>query len=236
MAKDNGVNSKANNNNSKNVLLYVSAFGALLMILVYVFVYQRLTMEAEDIIASNRTLAQRVNVLKVYYDNRDTYMEDTRAMEQLIDELLVAYPADVREEDAIMLAVQMQRESDATFQNINMERGGAMHVIPMETVAAVGSEKYTQEIQFSKMHATYANEVSYEGLKRMIQVVYDSGNRIGIQSIAYTRGDAENPNLSGHMDLEFYSVSGTGKEYVAPDIAPYLTGTDNIFGENREQQ
>ncbi len=234
MAKSKNNNSKANNN--KNVLLYVAALGALLLILVYVFVFQKLTTETEAINASNRTLALRVNELKVYYDNRYVYMEDTQAMEQLIDELLVAYPADVREEDAIILAVQMQRDSGAMFQNINMERGSAIHVIPTETVTAAGSEKYTQEIQFYNMYTTYANEVSYEGLKRMIQVVYNSDNRIGIQNIAYSKGDAENPNLSGHVDLVFYSVSGTGKEYVAPDIVPYLTGTDNIFGENGEQQ
>lgn len=33
------------------------------------------------------------------------------------------------------------------------------------------------------------------------------------------------------MDLVFYSVTGTGKEYAAPDMVPYLAGTDNIFGD-----
>ena len=56
-------------------------------------------------------------------------------------------------------------------------------------------------------------------------------NRIGIQNVVYSKGDAENPNLSGHIDLVFYSVQGTGKEYAAPDMIPYIAGTDNIFGK-----
>ena len=227
MAKSKSVSS----NNNQSRLLYVTAFGALLMILVYVLVFQRLITEAEDIEASNRTLSQRVNQLKVYYDNRYTYMENTQVLEQLLDELLMEYPSDAREEDAIMLAVQMQYNSGAEFLTINMEKGDAMHIVPAETVTAAASEKYTQEIQFRSMNAVYVNELTYAGLKSIIQTVFDSGNRIGIQNIAYAKGDAENPHLSGHIDLVFYSVSGTGKEYIAPDIVPYIAGTDNIFGE-----
>lgn len=234
MAKNKPSSSSISNSsrgNNQNRLLYVTAFGALLMIIVYVFVFQRLMTEAEAIEASNRILSQRVNQLKVYYDNRYTYMENTQVLEQLLDELLTGYPADAREEDAIILAVQMQHNSGAEFLTINMEKGDAIHIVPADMVTAAASEKYTQEIQFRNMNAVYVNEVTYAGLKSIIQTVFDSGNRIGIQNIAYTKGDAENPHLSGHIDLVFYSVSGTGKEYVAPDIVPYIAGTDNIFGE-----
>lgn len=227
MAKQKAEKGKGN----KNRVLYVAACGALLMILVYVLAYQRLITEAEDIEASNRELSQRVSQLKIYYDNRYTYQADTETTEQLIDELLAGYPADARDEDVIMLAVQMQQGNDGEFLTINTDRGEAIHVISAETVAAAASEKYTQEIQFREMYATYVNEVGYPGLKSMIQRIYDSNNRVGIQNIAFIKGDAENPKLSGHMDLVFYSVTGTGKEYVAPDIVPYLAGTDNIFGE-----
>ena len=219
-----------------NLVLYAAACGALLMFLVYVLVYQRLITEAEDIEASNHALAQRVSQLKIYYDNRYIYQADTETTEQLIDELLTGYPADARDEDVIMLAVQMQQGNDGEFLSINADRGEAIHIVSAETVAAAASAKYTQAIQFQDLYATYVNEVSYPGLKSMIQRVYDSDNRIGIQNIAFTKGDEENPKLSGHMDLVFYSVTGTGKEYVAPDIVPYLAGTDNIFGEIAVQE
>lgn len=219
------------NSNKKSLLLYVTAFGALVMLLVYVFVFQRLMTEAEAIERSNRDLSKRVSQLKEYYDNRNRYLEDTQVTEQLIDELMAGYPADARDEDVIMLAVQMQQGNDSEFLSINVDRGDAIHVISAETVSDAASEKYTQAIQFRELYATYVNEVSYFGLKSMIQKIYDSSNRIGIQNIAFTKGDEENPKLSGHIDLVFYSVTGTGKEYVEPDIAPYIAGTDNIFGE-----
>ena len=225
-------NKESGGSGNKNIMLYVAGGGALLMILVYFLVYQKLVNKADEIEASNRVLAQRVEELKGYYDARDTNLANTQILEQLTDELLTVYPADAKEEDAIILAVQMQRQSGAEFLNINMDRSDPpIHVVPVETVRAADSEKYTQEIQFRDMTSTYINEVSYDGLKSLIQMVYDSNNRIGIQNVSYSRGNEENPNLSGQVDLVFYSVSGTGKEYVAPDIVPYLAGTDNIFGE-----
>ncbi|MDE7223819.1 MAG: hypothetical protein K2O34_08585 [Acetatifactor sp.] len=216
----------------KNIVLYVAGVGVLLMILVYFLVYQKLVDRADELEVSNRVLAERVNELKGYYDAREINLANTQLLEQLTDELLSVYPADAREEDAIMLAVQMQQESGGKFLNINMECANLpIHMVPVETVQAAGSEKYNQELQFCYMNATYVNEVSYAGLKNLIQTVYNSNNRIGIQNISYTRGNEENPNLAGQVDLVFYSVNGTGKEYVAPDIMPYLAGTDNIFGE-----
>ncbi len=231
MAKKDKESKASIGGSNKNLLIYVAAFGALLLVLVYVLVYQKLVTNAESISASNRTLSVRVNELKQYYDAREQYLADTQTLEQLIDELLAQYPADAREEDAIMLAVQMEQNSEAKFLTVNMEKGDAVKVIPAETVTAAENEKYTQELQFREMSATYVNEVSYAGLKKLIQTVYDSSNRIGIQNISYSKGDAENPNLSGHIDLVFYSVTGTDKEYAAPDIIPYLAGTNNIFGE-----
>lgn len=225
-------NKESGADSSKNILIYVAAIGALLMILVYFLVYQKLVGEAEKINASNAELARRVDELKVYYDARETNLANTHLLEQLVDDLLTVYPADAREEDAIMLAVQMQRDSGAEFLNINMDNSAdPIHVVSAETVTAAASEQYTQEIRFRNMFATYTNEVSYEGLKNLIQTVYNSSNRIGIENISYSRGDENNPNLAGQIDLVFYSVNGTGKEYVAPDIMPYLAGTDNIFGE-----
>ena len=224
--------SKDGGSSNKNIMIYVAAIGALLMLLVYFLVYRKLVDEADKIDASNRVLDQRVQELEGYYLARETNLANTLLLEQLAGELLTVYPADAREEDAIILAVQMQLESGAQFLNINMDRGGdPIHVVSAETVQAANSEQYTQAIQFRDMSVTYINEVSYSGLKNLIQMVYNSNNRIGIQNISYSRGTEENPNLSGQVDLVLYSVSGTGKEYVAPDIVPYLAGTDNIFGE-----
>ena len=217
-------------NKGQQIMLYVVAVGALILILVYVFVFQKLQEQAETINASNKVLRQRVDELKQYYDYRDEYLALTEEMRVEVGELLVPYPADSREEDSIMLAVQMQESYPIEYTTINIATAETVKLISYETVSAVGLEEYPNPIVFSERDSSYVNEVSYEGLKEVVQTILASDNRIGIKNISYTK-NPDNGRLSGSVDLTFYSVQGTTKEYTVPDIAAYLMGTDNIFGK-----
>lgn len=212
---------------NKNTLIYVAAFGALLMVLCYVFVFQKFNTAAEELERSNRELNQRVADLKVYYDNRELYLNESERIRQEIGGILEEYPADAREEDAIKLAIYMQMQSGLAYSNISISSPESVKIIPSETVTSAGIEEYSGQIAFSGRDASYVNEISYEGLKGAVKTIFESNNRIGINNIAYVKNET---NLTGSIDVTFYSAQGTGKEYTAPDLMQYLSGTENIFG------
>ena len=212
---------------NKNALIYVAAFGALLMVLCYFFVFQKFKTEAEELERSNRELNQRVTELKVYYDNREQYLKESERIRQEIGGILEEYPADAREEDAIKLAIYMQMQSGLAYSNINISTPESVKVIAAETVTPAGIEEYSGQIAFSGRNVSYVNEISYEGLKNAIKTVFENENRIGINNIVYVKNEA---NLTGSIDVTFYSAQGIGKEYMAPDLLQYLSGTENIFG------
>lgn len=214
---------------NKNALIYVAAVGALLMILSYVFVFQKFKTEAETLERSNRELNQRVGELKVYYDNREQYMQESERIRQEIDGILVEYPADAREEDGIKLAVYMQMQSGLAYNNINISTPESVKVIPAETVTAAGIENYSGQIAFSSRNVSYVNEISYEGLKNAIKTIFENENRMGVNNIVYVKNE-DGGCLTGSIDVTFYSVQGTDKEYTPPDLVQYLSGTGNIFG------
>lgn len=214
---------------NNNILLYVSAFGALLLILVYVFVFQKFKTAAETLEASNRELNKRVTDLKVYYDNRETYIQESENFRQQIDEIFTEYPADAREEDAIKLAILMEMQSDLSYSNIDIASSESLKLIPAETVTAAELEAYTAQIAFLGRNVSYVNEITYEGLKKAVGTIFENNNRVGINNITYVK-NKEGGYLSGSIDVTFYSAQGTGKEYTPPDLTPYLSGTENIFG------
>lgn len=216
---------------NKNILIYVAAFGALLMILCYFLVFQKFKAEAEKLERSNQELNQRVTELKVYYDNREQYLKESERIRQEIGGILEEYPADAREEDAIKLAIYMQMQSGLAYSNINISAPESVKVIPAETVTPAGIEEYSGQIAFSSRNVSYVNEISYEGLKNAIKTVFDSENRIGINNIVYVKNEV---SLTGSIDVTFYSAQGIGKEYTAPDLLQYLSGTENIFGTFKE--
>lgn len=214
---------------NKNTLIYVAAFGALLMVLCYVFVFQKFKTAAEELERSNRELNQRVTDLKVYYDNRELYLNESERIRQEIGGILEEYPADAREEDAIKLAVYMQMQSGLTYSNISIRSPESVKIIPSATVTSAGIEEYSGQIAFSSRNVSYVNEISYEGLKNAIKTIFENENRMGINNIVYVK-NGEGGCLTGSVDVTFYSVQGTGKEYTPPDLVQYLSGTGNIFG------
>lgn len=72
-------------------------------------------------------------------------------------------------------------------------------------------------------------QVTYTGLKDMIQYVYNEQDRMTIDSLAVSF-DATTGILTGTANLNMYLMTGTDNVYNEPNIPDILLGTDNIFG------
>ena len=69
---------------------------------------------------------------------------------------------------------------------------------------------------------------TYEQLKRLVDFVNAYTERMNIESITVSY-DAQTGNLTGDMTLNLFAVTGTEKEYVAPEINDLSLGETNIF-------
>jgi len=206
----------------------ISVVGLLAVLVIYVFVYLNMQTKTEELEAENDTKRALVAQLEEYYNNMAVYEADIATMQEEIAEVMSRYPADAREEDILMLAVETQTDNAIGFDSINMEASEVVYEISADTVASAGIEGYSDAIRFVKKHAAYVNTTTYNDLKNVIGEIFASSNRIGIDSIVYTKNE-ENGCLEGSIDLYFYSASGTGREYAAPEIKAYPAGTSDIF-------
>lgn len=213
---------------NKNTFLGVTLVGLLAIVVVYVFVYLDYTQRTDELEASNAALQTEIDELQTYADNIELYRADINEMKTSIEDIVENYPADAREEDVIMLAVQIQDKNVISYNSINMEEKEGVYTVPYENVKLAEIEGMDRDLIFARKHAVYSNVTNYDNLKSCIQQVFDSHNRIGIGSIVYVKNE-ENGTLEGNIDLYFYSASGTGKEYVVPDISQYLSGTSDLF-------
>lgn len=213
---------------NQKTFLGVTLVGILLLVLVYVFVYLDYTQKTEALEQSNSALAATVKELEEYNTNMESYKLEIQEIEAEVDAILEQYPADAREEDAIMLAVELQEKNIIDFDAINMEETEGVYTVEPYLVTAAAVEGLDSSLVFARKHAVYVNETTYAELKSVIRQVYESDNRIGIDNIVYTKNE-EFGILEGNIDIYFYSLAGTGKEYEAPDIAAYSAGTDDPF-------
>lgn len=217
---------------NQSTFLGITLAGMLVLVVIYVFVYMDYTQKTEELTTSNGELKRVVDELQQYSDNIEDYKEEIEGMRQQIEQTVAEYPADAREEDIVMLAVELQEQNVIAYDAINMEEREGTYSIPGDLVKAAAIEGLDEELVFAQKHAVYVNATNYDNLKSIVEQVYLSDNRIGIDNIAYAK-DEENGTLEGNIDIYFYSLAGTDKEYEAPDIAAYLSGTSDLFKSDK---
>ena len=214
---------------TQKTFLGVTLVGVLALVAVYVFVYTDYSERTTELTASNQELQAVVTELEEYNTNIEQYQIEIKEMEMEINAILDQYPSDAREEDMLMLAVNLQERNTIDFDAINMDDTEVVYTVEPYLTQAVEMEGLLNEgLIFKQKQAVYVNETTYPQLKEVIKQVYESDNRIGINNIVYTKNE-EFGILEGNFDIYFYSIAGIDKEYVAPDITPYIRGTEDPF-------
>lgn len=214
---------------AKQVMTYVLLVGLLVLLAVYFLVYKAYNEKAAAIENSNATLQQRVEELKGYYDKMDIYQADIDAMKEDVNKLLADFPADVKEEDIIVLALDTEKNALVGYKNINISDREALLTIPAATVQTAGMANLTQDLIFVERKTSYVNVTDYFNMKNVVKTINDSTNRLAISQLAYSRNE-ETGELEGTIEVTFYSVLGSGKEYIPQVLPEYESGLYNLFG------
>ncbi|MGN0480705.1 MAG: hypothetical protein ACI4EV_03975 [Lachnospiraceae bacterium] len=214
---------------AKQVMTYVLLVGLLVLIAVYFLVYKAYNDKAAAIRTSNVSLTERVNELKVYYDDMEAYQTEIDLMQSDVNAMLDVFPADVREEDILVLAIDTEKNLYINYSNINIGAREAVYTIPAEKVQTAGMENLTGDIIFVKRGTSYVNVTDYANLKNCVQMINDSSDKLSINNITYSR-NSDSTDLEGTIEVIFYSVMGTGKEYVPQNLPQYESGLSNLFG------
>ncbi|MFT3983976.1 MAG: hypothetical protein QM697_08710 [Lachnospiraceae bacterium] len=260
----------------KDRALLIALAGILTAAATYWFVYTGFTDMTAALESKNAALKTRVDTLQELVNQQEELAESTLADTQEAQLIMGRFPAEVREEDLIMLAVNLQNYApfeavdsvtmDAAEQkyqfadviagteSVVQERlpsadanqaaaagdsDGAADQEAEGTAAATveSAEGQTAEASMQTVTHTpvlYEKDVTilcattYEGLKRAVSYVLDRNDRTGVAATASY--DITTGILTAGIKAGTFYVTGTDKQYLAPDIPYVQQGTDNIFG------
>ncbi len=237
----------------RDILLLVAFIGILAAVCSYLFVFQPTMEKTEALVQENQQLTERIVDLQNKSANRDSYESQTAQMNQRIEEIYQLFPVDVREEDAVLLAINQELLSPMEVESITID---ALLEVPLveasdpnmpDATYAIEDDLGTQEAPtpesgdtqgaagvnpFSLMNrkATINYEVSYDGLKRSVKNICMQTDRMVIDNLSVVY-DEQTGLLKGTTTVNMYCVPNQeGKEYEEPDFGGVLLGTDNIFG------
>lgn len=215
----------------KKIMTYVVLTGFVFFIAVYFLIYQKFNDKAAALEAGNITLNQRVTQLKQFFDDMDKNKKEISSMQEQVQEWLAEFPADVKEEDIIVMAMDTEKNAAVAYTNINIADREALRTIPAATTCLSGMENLTQDLIFVKRLTSYVNTTDYLNMKNVIQTINDSNKRLSISKITYSKNE-ETGLLDGTVEVTFYSVIGDGKIYEPQPLADYENGLSDLFGSS----
>lgn len=243
----------------RDILILVGFLGILAAVCSYLFVFQPTTEKNAALVEENKQLEARIADLQSKSDNRETYESETARMNREMEEIYQLFPVDVREENAILLAINQELLSPMEVESVTID---ALLEVPIVEAQDPDMPDATYEIEeveeiedatgtqdpttveadvthdasganpFNLMYrrATINYGVSYEGLKRSVKNICMQTDRMVINNLTVVY-DEQTGLLKGSTAVDLFCVPGQeGKEYEEPDFGGVLLGTDNIFG------
>lgn len=236
----------------KEGVLLLVLLGVLVIVGAYYLGYQELVSKTDALRSKNSVLASEVATLQAITNEVDVLASETERMTSEIDRIYASFPIDVREEDAILLAINQEQISPMTVTSMSIDSPASVDFAE-ETENAKSNHVYDYNYELGDLAIETDNEtpqyqshletpgylmtrkvtlnynVTYEALKNSIINIARQSNRMTINNInlAY---DENTGSLSGTTSVDmFYIPLQEGKEYVAPDFSAVMLGTDNIF-------
>lgn len=244
----------------RDILILIGFLGILIGACSFLFVFQPTMEKADALQQENMELQSRIADLQSKKDNKDTYESETAKMEQEMKEIYQLFPVDVREENAILLAINQELVAPLKVDSITID---ALLEVPfledapeeetqisyeIDAVEELEDYEGTQQSEealtvggddgsgglnpygLKNRKMTMTYEISYEGLKRSVKNICMQTDRMVIEDLSVVF-DETTGLLHGTMAVNMYCVPNQeGKEYVQPNFSSVLLGSDNIFG------
>lgn len=241
----------------KDLCLLIALIGILVGVAGYYLIFTPTREKTEVIKAENTVLEKQVDELVRKGTMKDVFIEETQRMKDEVEGIYQLFPVDVREEDAIMLAINQEMLSPMSIKSVNISpmnekdfqeqaAANASRNTTLEedvNTAIEGGVGTTDEEGYEVPKATLADigplncrqcaityQVAYDGLKKSINNIMSQSSRMTIDSIAVSF-DNTTGLLEGSTVVNMYCIPNQeGKEYVEPNMAGVVLGTNNIFG------
>ena len=173
------------------------------------------------------TLNAQVEELRVYSSDQASYQSEIDRLDAEISNELSKYPGDVRSEDLIMFAIELEEKIGIKIDSVSV-------AVP-ESVSTFSIPRYSRDsyeivpIAALRTGMTISCALSYDQLKKLIDYVYASSKKSDISNVSVSY-NAETGGLIGTISIDRYFIASEDYTYTQTEIPPVSQGADDPFG------
>jgi len=224
-------NKKTNRNDVKAFFL-VFILVIIAAVLAYIYLFMPLVEKRNTLLTENHEMDERLINLRNMAVDEDIFKMGINESSKSIKKLMNHYSAGNTPEKTIMMVDSMEKKVGIRLPNLTFSQPTLVTTVKMpmvtENETGYAIEYYDVNLMQETLSTNYA--CTYEQLKKMIDYINAYPERMNIEAITIAY-DTETNGLKGNITMNLFAVTGTGKEYTAPDISGLSMGTGNIFGQ-----
>ena len=125
------------------LLLYVG--GILILILGYFVGWKHFQTRQAQLDAENETLTTQLNKLTTIYTNQSDYKEKKALYDNKIQQVYDSYPAEVKEENTILYASDLEKQYDISISDIKISKANQLYLLASQSAGDGAAQTTTEE-------------------------------------------------------------------------------------------
>ena len=221
----------------KKILLMFS--GVAVFAAGYFFGYRPQMSKAEEIETASVPLETRLNELLEMAKNKEFYVEETSRYNQEVSDYVAQFPADVKEEDGILLARDMENALDMEVSNIGISTRNFIASLDGSTEEEIGelvdqtlSEKANEQTQEQINEVEGTDTKAEEALADATEAAVSDAADLTDQTVLFRRLDTLqfNGTYDCLKDAVDYLASRSGRMTLDSVDASFDASTGNLIG------
>lgn len=172
-------------------------------------------------------LSVELDTLRAYSADQSSYQSEIDRIGAEINSTLSKYPSDVRSEDLIMFAIDLEEKIGIKIDNIA--------IVAPDPVSNFSIPKEAQDgikiapVASMRIGMTINCSLSYEQMKKLLDYVYASSKKSDVSNVSVSYS-SETGALNATISMDKYFIASEDYTYSETDIPSVSLGTDNPFG------
>lgn len=211
----------------RDVKLLLVLAGLLIFLAAYLLVFNPFQERTAAVKARISELQPQVQALEEDYLRLPEYEDGIKTSRAKVEDLLKAFPGDVKEEDVLSYLLTMEarekiRMESVTFLDPELVR-------QFDAVVEKDGQDVPEAMNVYRSSTVMTGTMSYPQAKSVIDYFYDSPKQTNLENAALTF-NAETGLLTGTFQLAKYFVTWDGAEYKPERVPSTSLGLHDLFG------
>ena len=207
--------------------LILVLLGLAVFLTTYLGICRPFNTKKADVEAQLAELQAQADTLNTYAANQTSYKDEMNRIGDELSAELSQYPGEIRSEDLIMYATELEDKIGIKVSNISVS---SPEVLSKLSVPEKSGDSYSLvPVAALKIGLTLSCSMSYDQMKNLINYVNNNSGKAELADVTVNYSSTDG-KLTGTVTINKYFLASANYSYSKTSIPPVQQGTNDPFG------